>query len=131
MDIRNKLGKELLFFDGAMGSMLQKYGLKTGELPENLNITNKELITDIHKKYIEAKSDIISANTFGAYSTKYNNLEEIIENAIKNAKNAISSYSDKHRYIALDMGSVGKLIKPLGELEFDECYEIFKETALL
>ena len=131
MDIRNKLGKELLFFDGAMGSMLQKSGLKTGELPESLNITNKDLIIDIHKKYLEAGSDIISANTFGAYSTKYNNLDEIIENAVKNAKSAISTYSDKHRYIALDMGSVGKLIKPLGELEFDECYEIFKESALL
>lgn len=131
MNIKNKLGKELLFFDGAMGSMLQKNGLKTGELPEKLNITNPEIIKNIHKEYIEAGSDIITTNTFGAYKTKYNNLDEIIKAAVENAKNAIKESGRKEKYIALDMSSVGQLLKPIGELEFEECYNIFKESAVL
>lgn len=131
MTLKEKIGKELLFFDGAMGSMLQKRGLKTGELPEKLNITSPKTIIDIHKEYLLAGSDIISANTFGAYSTKYDNLEEIINAGIKNAKTAISDLGLENKYVALDMGSVGKLLKPLGDLEFEECYEIFKTSAIL
>ncbi len=131
MGIKDKIGKELLFFDGAMGSMLQKTALKTGELPERLNISSPDVIINIHKQYLEAGSDIISANTFGAFSTKYDNLEEIIFAAVKNAKTAISQSGLSDKYVALDMGSVGKLLKPLGELEFEQCYEIFKTSAVL
>ncbi len=130
MDIRKLIGKKILFFDGAMGSMLQKKGLKTGELPENLNITNPEIVIDIHMQYLSAGADIISANTFGAYSTKYDNVEEIITAGINNVKQAISLLELENKFIALDMGSVGKLLKPLGELEFDECYEIFRRSAV-
>lgn len=131
MNLKDKIGKQLLFFDGAMGSMLQKRGLKTGELPENLNLSSPKTIIDIHKEYLLAGSDIISANTFGAYSTKYDNLEEIITAGIKNAKTAISDLGLENKYVALDMGSVGKLLKPLGELEFEDCYEIFKTSAVI
>lgn len=130
MNIRNLLGKRILFFDGAMGSMLQKNGLKTGELPETLNITNPETIIDIHLQYLKAGSDIISANTFGAYCTKYDNVEEIIKAGIDNAKAAISYLEAKDKFIALDMGSVGKLLEPLGDLKFEECYEIYKRSAI-
>jgi len=130
MTIKDKLGKELLFFDGAMGSMLQKMGLKTGELPEKLNITASEIIIDIHSQYLLAGADIISTNTFGAYTTKYDNVEQIINAAVKNAKTAIKNTGLNDKYIALDMGSMGKLLKPLGELEFEQCYEIFKTSAI-
>jgi len=130
MTIKDKLGKELLFFDGAMGSMLQKMGLKTGELPEKLNITAPEIIIDIHSQYLLAGADIISTNTFGAYSTKYDNVEQVINAAVKNAKTAIKNTGLNDKYIALDMGSVGKLLKPLGELEFEQCYKIFKTSAI-
>lgn len=131
MNIKEILGKQLLFFDGAMGSMLQKRGLKTGELPENLNIQNPEIIIDIHKEYLQAGADIISANTFGAFSTKYEeNVEQIIKAGIDNAKRAIDELNLKNKFIALDLGSIGKLLKPLGELEFEECYEIFKRSVI-
>ena len=130
MNFRDLLGKKILFFDGAMGSMLQKKGLKTGELPENLNLTNPEIVIDIHLQYLKAGADIISANTFGAYSTKYDNVEEIIKAGIDNVKQAIALSELENKFIALDMGSVGKLLKPLGDLEFEECYEIFKRSAI-
>ena len=86
MSIKDLFGKKILFFDGAMGSMLQKSGLKTGELPETLNITNSEIVIDIHMRYLKAGADIITANTFGAYSTKYDNVEEIIKYGIDNVR---------------------------------------------
>ncbi len=130
MNIKELLGKKILFFDGAMGSMLQKSGLKTGELPETLNLTSPETVIDIHIRYLKAGADIITANTFGAYSTKYDNVEEIISAGIYNVKQAIALLELENKFVALDMGSVGKLLKPLGDLEFDECYEIFKRSAI-
>jgi len=130
MSIRDFIGKKLLFFDGAMGSMLQKSGLKTGELPETLNINDPEMVINIHMQYLEAGADIITANTFGAFSTKYDDVENVIKCGIDNVKQAIALLELENKFIALDMGSVGKLLKPLGELEFEQCYDIFKRSAI-
>lgn len=129
VSVLNKLNKNFLFFDGAMGTMLQISGLKTGELPEELNIRKPEVVYNIHKKYLEAGSDIISANTFGANRLKFNNssytVEEIISVAVKTAKKSTEGLKDK--YVALDIGPIGTLLSPLGTLSFNEAYDIFKE----
>ncbi len=130
MNLKHKLGTKILFFDGAMGSMLQGYIAEHPQLPEQINLTNPALITDIHKQYLSAGCDIITANTFGAYCTKFDNVEDIIAAAIKNARVAIDELGLQDKYVALDMGSVGKLLKPLGELAFDECYDIFKRSLI-
>ena len=70
MEIRQLLNKRILVFDGAMGTMLQKYGLPTGETPELFNFTHPEILKDIHRQYLSAGSDIISTNTFGANRLK-------------------------------------------------------------
>lgn len=126
-DIREKLGKELLFFDGAMGTMLQKNGLKTGEMPENLNLTNPDLIYGIHKAYLEAGCNIIKANTFGANSLKFDNTEEIIKAGLEIAGKAAREYN---AYTALDLGPTGKLLEPIGELSFEKAYELYKEEVI-
>lgn len=116
-----------LLFDGAMGTMLQNAGLKAGELPETLNITAPDTIIDIHKKYIEAGADIITANTFGAnsYKIKENKLvEEIICKGVSLARKAGA------KYVALDIGPIGALLKPMGTMDFDTAYNIFKEQVL-
>ena len=130
MKIKELLGKKVLFFDGGMGSMLQKLGMPTGSLPEQLNIANPEMIIEVHKQYLEAGADIITTNTFGAYSTKFGNCREIIQAAVSNVKKAIELTNSRDKYIALDLGSIGKLLAPLGELSFDEAYDIFKESAI-
>ena len=133
MNIKDLLGKELLYFDGGMGTLLQAKGLKAGELPEMWNITHPDIIKDIHLAYLNAGSNIITSNTFGANSLKFDNLEEIISSAIANAKNAISEFEgDKERcFVALDMGPLGKMLEPLGDMEFEDAISIFKETAIL
>lgn len=128
MKLNDKLGKELLFLDGGMGSIIQEHNIT--EAPELINIKKPELIIEIHEKYIKSGANIITANTFGAYRHKFENLEEIISRAVINAKTAVLK-SKKDVLIALDLGPTGKLLKPLGDLEFEDCYEIFKETALL
>ena len=92
--LNERLGKELLFFDGGTGTLLQEKGLKPGELPETWNVEHAEDVVSIHRQYFEAGSDIVLANTFGANALKYTDskykLEEIITHAIENVKKASS-----------------------------------------
>lgn len=131
MRIKDKLGKEILIFDGAMGTMLQQYGLTVGEIPELLNIKEKDKIIQIHKKYIEAGANIITTNTFGANDKKLLNsgyiVEDIIEAAVENAKMACKG---KNIAIALDIGPIGELIEPMGTLSFEDAYNIFQKQVL-
>lgn len=130
-----RLGKELLFFDGGMGTLLQAEGLQPGELPETWNIERKETIRKIHQSYFEAGSDIVLTNTFGANALKFHDencsLKAIIDAAVENvrfgAKAALRDGRDY--YVALDIGPTGKLLKPLGDLSFEEAYEAFKEVV--
>ena len=128
MNFREKYGKELLIFDGGLGTMLQDRGLMLGELPEKLNLSNPALISEIHSLYLEAGADLITTNTFGANGLKFDNVEEIISAAVNNAKTAIKK-TGKEAFIALDIGPLGKLLKPYGELEFEKAYELFSEQV--
>ena len=128
----NKIGKERLYFDGAMGTMLQNRGLKLGEIPEIYNMTHPEIIEEIHREYLEAGSQFITTNTFGANRYKLEKsdyiVEEIITQAIAIADKARSHYPNT--YIALDVGSTGKVLKPIGDVSFEESYEVFKEQMV-
>lgn len=122
-----KEGKFLLF-DGAMGTMLQRSGLKTGELPETYNIINPDIIRNIHKQYVDAGSDIVTTNTFQANELKLKDcdysVEEIIEAGVKLAKESGA------KYVALDVGPLGQLMEPMGTISFERAYEIFKRQVL-
>ncbi|MBS5282662.1 MAG: homocysteine S-methyltransferase family protein [Clostridiales bacterium] len=130
--MRNDILKEMkarrLFCDGGMGSLLQERGLKAGELPERWNIERPQVLQDIHRAYLEAGADIMTTNTFGANRLKYGDeLEAIVEAGVKNARAAVDEAG--HGFVALDMGPTGKLLKPLGDLDFEAAVELYKETA--
>ena len=134
MTIREKLKTKRIYFDGGYGTALQRAGLKPGELPEIWNITKPDVIIDLHCQYLNAGCDILKTNTFGANRLKFNKnsgeyaLEEILISAIDNAKKAIEKVNcNEKKYIALDIGPTGKLLKPLGQLGFEESISIFKE----
>lgn len=133
MNFSERFGKELLFFDGAMGTILQKNGLGAGELPEIWNITHGDLILNIHKSYIDAGADVITTNTFGANELKLRDsgytVEDVVSAAVKTAKLAAEE-SDKKVYIALDLGPTGKLLQPYGELPFERAYELYKQQIV-
>ena len=120
---------KILLFDGAMGTMLQRYGIKAGELHESYNILHPEIIEKIHKSYIEAGSDIIITNTFGANSLKLKDykytVDEIVTQGVKIAKKAAGDH-----YVALDVGPIGQLMQPYGTLSFEKAYELFAEQII-
>ncbi len=132
--ILERLGKELLYFDGGMGTLLQERGLKPGELPETWNLEHADEVTEIHRQYFEAGSDIVLTNTFGANAIKFHNseyaLKDIVTAAVANVKKAalLGVHDGRKVYTALDVGPTGKLLKPMGDLSFEDAYEAFKET---
>lgn len=140
MKIKDLLGKELLFFDGAMGTMLQKAGISSGEIPENWNFEKPEEILKIHRQYLEAGANIIETNSFGANPLKYKHSKysgfDAMKEAVIIARKAISDFlegtnnKDEKKFVAASIGPCGYLLKPLGEISFDEAYQSFKEMAL-
>ena len=134
MNFLEFLKENIILLDGGMGTLLQQKGLKVGEKPEIWNIEHPEIIVDIHKNYYEAGSNVVSTNTFGANSLKFSEkeLEKIIKKAVENAKKARKISGGEHeKFIALDIGPLGKLLKPLGDLEFEKAVEIFAKTVTL
>lgn len=132
MNILEEIKKRKVFFDGGMGSLLQARGLKPGELPETWNILHPEILMEIHREYLKAGCDILTTNTFGANGLKYKSegemaLEKIVEAAVKNAKKAVKEAG--RGWIALDMGPTGKLLKPLGDLDFEEAYGLYGQVV--
>lgn len=127
MNILETLKTKRLYFDGGMGTLLQAKGLETNEEPYEWSITHSDIITSLHKYYLEAGANIIKCNTFGVTPLKLKNFEDYIKAAVKCAKNAIS---DKEGcFIALDIGPTGQLLKPLGDLEFEDAVSAFAETV--
>ncbi|HWQ79815.1 MAG TPA: homocysteine S-methyltransferase family protein [Anaerovoracaceae bacterium] len=141
--ITELLGKKIVVCDGAMGTMMQRHGLKPGGLPELLSFTDPEIIKEIHRNYYQAGSDFVSANTFGCNRYKLANsgytVLQVVTEAVKLAKEAAQEaiepsalqgnlISDK--FVALDVGPIGKLMAPAGDLTFDEAYDIFKEVVV-
>lgn len=125
--IKELLNENYILLDGAMGTMLQKSGEMGDTLPEVLNIEKPELITSIHKAYKDAGAQIVYANTFGANRYKMKDagysVSELIGAAVNNALGSGAK-------VALDIGPIGKLLEPLGDLSFEEAYDIFKEEVL-
>jgi 5-methyltetrahydrofolate--homocysteine methyltransferase len=125
------LENEFVILDGAMGTMLQAAGLPLGGIPEEFSVTHPELLVDIHKQYIAAGSQIIYANTFGANRYKMADsqyeADYLIEKAIENAKTACAGTDC---LVALDIGPIGQMLVPSGNLSFEEAYDMFKQEVL-
>ncbi len=134
MNIRDFIKNNIVYLDGGMGTLLQKSGLQPGELPERWNLSHPEVIKEIHKSYYDSGSNIVNTNTFGANSLKFDTdeLSEIIYHAVKNADEARKASSGKQeKFIALDVGPTGKLLKPLGDLDFEDAVKAFAEVISL
>ena len=122
--------RKFVFYDGAMGTMLQDSGLGPGERPDILNIIAPAAVENVHRLYVEAGSDIICTNTFGANAhallgTGYSP-GEIVTAAVVIAKRACGGKAK----VALDIGPLGLLMAPMGDLEAKEAYRLFLEQAI-
>ena len=127
-NFRDRLGRELLLMDGAMGTMLQSRGLKLGELPGNMNLRAPEVVRGIHAEYAAAGADVIQANTFGVSRLKFGDeAANVVRAGIRIAREAVDA-SGCEAYVAADIGPLGRLLKPVGELEFEDAVDLFREV---
>lgn len=134
MNVLEYMKDHVLFLDGGMGTLLQAEGLQPGEHPEHWNITHSEVIVKLQKAYFDAGSNVINTNTFGANILKFpeEELDEILKCAIANAKKARdTSTGQQEKFIALDIGPTGKLLKPYGDFDFEEAVSVFAKTVRL
>ena len=134
MDFRQFLKENIVQLDGGMGTLLQAEGLAPGEHPERWNLTHPNAITAIHKAYYQAGSHLVSTNTFGANSLKFDlaELDAIVASAVNNARLAQQTAGVNHpTFVALDIGPTGRLLKPLGDLDFEEAVAVFATTIRL
>ncbi|CAK7021170.1 homocysteine S-methyltransferase family protein [uncultured Phascolarctobacterium sp.] len=131
MSFRELLGKELLFFDGATGTMLQALGLQPGELPELWNFTHAEKVQSVHEAYLNNGSNIIKSNTFGANRLKFKGtdvtVDAVVGAALKIGKAACAGR--EKAFVALNLGPTGKLLAPYGDLPFEEAVDIYGEMV--
>ncbi len=129
MNFLQFLNNNIVLLDGAMGTMLQKNGMKAGDVPEHFNIEQPDIIVKIQKAYVDAGSNVIFTNTFGANAKKLANspysLEQIIKAAVANAKTAMGNKG----FVAYDIGPIGELLQPSGLLSFDEAYQLFAQQV--
>lgn len=134
MTFKEYLKNNVVYLDGGMGTMLQEHGLRPGEYPERWNISHPDVIIGIQKAYFDAGSNVVCTNTFGANTLKFSEdeLNEIIRSATDNAKAAREqSISPQEKYIALDIGPSGKLLKPFGDLDFEDAVRMFAKIVTL
>ncbi|MBQ6272207.1 MAG: homocysteine S-methyltransferase family protein [Clostridiales bacterium] len=132
MNIRDYMKDHFLFLDGGMGTLLQEAGLQPGELPERWNVTHPEEIIRIQKSYYDAGSNVVLSNTFGANGLKFDDeeLEQLVTAAVKNAREAArQSTGTQEKFVALDIGPLGKLLKPYGDYEFEDAVAMYAKTV--
>lgn len=129
MKILERIRSKITYFDGGMGTLLQGMGLKPGELPDTWNLTHPDRILSVHRAYLEAGCNIVKTNTFGA--GRLENKEEVIKAGIALAKKVVLEFSDSgiERYVAFDIGPLGRLLKPFGDLDFEEAVSIFSDSV--
>lgn len=124
----------MIFCDGGMGTLLQQLGLTAGEQPEKWNIDNRQSIINIHSDYLKAGADIITTDTFGANRLKFPDsgkysVENVVAAAVGNARAAVEAFGASDKYVALDIGPTGKLLKPAGDLDFEEAVDVFAQVV--
>lgn len=134
MTFKEYLQQHIVYLDGGMGTLLQAQGLRPGEQPERWNISHPDVIAAIQKTYFDAGSNVVCTNTFGANTLHFDDgeLEEIVKAAIDNARQAQTQSDTPHeKFVALDIGPSGKLLKPLGDLAFEDAVTVFGKTVQL
>ena len=122
---------KITLLDGAMGTMIQAAGLPLGARPELFTMEHEEVLASIHQQYIDAGSEVIYANTFGANAHKLKGLGVSVRSVLEKNIAIAKSVAKNQVKVALDIGPIGELMEPFGTLSFDQAYEIYKEMVCI
>lgn len=134
MTVLDHLKQHMLYLDGGMGTLLQQRGLRAGEAPERWNLTHPDAVREIHRAYFDAGSHVVSANTFGANALRYapDELERIVAAALDNVRAAReASRAAQQKFVALDIGPTGRLLRPFGDFDFEDAVRAFAAAVRL
>ena len=134
MTVLDHLKQHMLYLDGGMGTLLQQRGLRAGEAPEGWNLTHPDAVREIHRAYFDAGSHVVSANTFGANALRYapDELERIVAAALDNVRAAReASRAAQEKFVALDIGPTGRLLRPFGDFDFEDAVRAFAAAVRL
>lgn len=134
MTVLDHLKQHILYLDGGMGTLLQQRGLRAGEAPERWNLTHPDAVREIHRAYFDAGSHVVSANTFGANALRYapDELERIVAAALDNVRAAReASRAAQEKFVALDIGPTGRLLRPFGDFDFEDAVRAFAAAVRL
>lgn len=134
MNVLDYLKQHILYLDGGLGTLLQQRGLRAGEAPERWNLSQPAVVRDIHRAYFDAGSNVVCANTFGASPLRYapDELERVVAAGMENARAArAESCGPQEKFVALDIGPTGKLLRPFGDFDFEEAVRAFAATVRL
>ena len=132
MTVIEYLADNLLFMDGGTGTLLQAAGMPAGVSSEQFGLDRPDVVTAIHKRYYDAGCNVVSTNTFGVNGLKYadDDIQKMVENALACVAAARDQSETKQKkFIALDLGPLGKLLKPYGELDFEDAVAAFAKTV--
>ena len=131
MQLKEYMADRFLILDGGMGTLLQQAGLPAGEYPERWNLTHADVVLDIQKAYFAAGSRVVNTNTFGANGLKFapDELRAVIKAGVRIAKEAKAAAGCADAWVALDIGPTGRLLKPYGDLDFEDAVAVFAETV--
>ncbi len=133
MNLTEYMASHFLLLDGGMGTLLQEQGLAPAERPERWCISQPDTIRDIHLAYYRAGANVVSTNTFGASLLHFaeDELDAVIGAAVRLAKEARREVGEENRFVALDIGPTGRMLAPLGDLDFEDAVSIFAKTVSL
>ncbi len=134
MTFSELLKDRIVLLDGGTGTALQELGLAPGEAPERWNLTRPEAVRALHRAYFDAGSNVVCTNTFGANPLKFSDaeLEETVRAALALVREArAQSAGGQEKFAALDVGPLGRLLKPLGDLDFEDAVRAFARTVEL
>ena len=128
--VLERIGKEIVVFDGGMGTQLQAKGLKGGELPEMWNLEHPDVVLELQTNYVNAGCDILKTNTFGGNALKLKKCGHSVNEIVTAAMDIAHRASAGKTAVALDIGPLGRLLEPFGDLPFESAYDCFKEMVV-
>jgi len=130
-NFREKLQHGIVLFDGGVGTYLYEKGIYVNTCFDELNLTNPDIVTSVHKDYVAAGADVIETNTFGANRFKLapQGLEGKVYDVNLRGAQIAKAVAKDNTLVAGSVGPLGVQIEPLGKLSFDEAKDAFREQV--
>jgi homocysteine S-methyltransferase len=130
-DFRTRLGTEIIVFDGGVGTYLYEKGIFINTCFDELNLTNPDIVAEVHRDYVHAGADVVETNTFGANQFKLapHGLEKKVYEINRRGAEIAKAATKDRALVAGSVGPLGVPLEPLSALSYDEAKDAFKQQV--